>query len=280
MSEMQQAAQVACAELAAHGIELDEQALLSELDRRAADQPHGALRAFELGLVLACLARSAPAIRLFESRYFAQATRALARLQLSPALIDDVAGWMRFELFVRPQGALLANYSGRGDLGSWVRTIAVHEALKRARRSRREVSADELAEVASPVPLADAELVAMRGAYGAELTRALSESFRSLATQERNLLRQYFLDGLTIDMLARLYDIHRATAARRVAAARQALVDRVRTALIRELALSETGVDQVITLSNLHQSLGQLLRATDAGEAAPMSEQTAKSPPE
>ena len=253
----------ACQALAAHGIAVAAEELTQELRRRAAATPQAAsLRAFELGLAWACLRRSEPAIAYFERTYFSGAARALARMRLSATLTEDVLGWMRFELFVRPQGALLANYSGRGDLGSWVRAIAVHEALKRARRAQREVAPEQAAELASTVPLPDAELVAMRGAYGAELTRALADSFASLSTAERNLLRQYFLDGLTIDALARLYKIHRATAARRVAAARELLVDRVRQALARDLALSEAGVDQVITLSNLNESLGQLLRAT------------------
>jgi RNA polymerase sigma-70 factor (ECF subfamily) len=134
----------------------------------------------------------------------------------------------------------------------------VHEALKRARRSRREAST----ELGPELPMPEPELVAMRGAYGAEFTRALSESFQALTAQERTLLRQYFLDGLTIDVLAGLYRIHRATAARRVTAARTRLVDSVRAALARDLGLSDTGVDQVITLSNLNESLGQLLRST------------------
>ncbi len=262
-SPMVTEARDACEALADLGIELAQERLREELERRAgAVERTGALRAFELGLALACLAHDPIAIAHFERTYFTQAARALARMKLADTLTEDILGWMRFELFVRPQGALLATYSGRGDLGGWVRAIAVHEALKRARRARREVPPDEAGDLASPLPLPDAELVAMRGAYGAELTRALSDSFRSLAPQERNLLRQYFLDGLTIDMLGRLYKVHRATAARRVAAARELLVARVKQALMRELALSEAGVDQVITLSNLNQSLNQLLRAT------------------
>ncbi len=50
--------------------------------------------------------------------------------------------------------------------------------------------------------------------------------------------------------------------ARRVAAARTELVDRVRARLVQELALSEAGVDEVITLSNLQESLSELLRRT------------------
>lgn len=245
--------------LASHGIVLDElgflRALTSRLEGR---QDVTRLHLVDLALAWACSQGHTPAIVHFERVYFAHATRALRRMKLGESLADDVLGWMRFELFARPQGGLISTYSGRGDLGGWVRSIAVHEALKRARRQRREVPP----EAAADLPVPEADLVAMRGAYGAEFTRALDESFRALSTQQRNLLRQYFLDGLTIDALAGLYKVHRATTARWVAAARTALVEGVRTRLARELALSEAGVDEVITLSNLQESLGQLLRRT------------------
>jgi RNA polymerase sigma-70 factor, ECF subfamily len=247
------------------GITVAAEPLAAELARRAA-AASGALHSTELALAWACAQGNEAAIRHFEHTYFGQARRALDKMRLSATLADDVLGWMRFELFVQARrpidrsgsGPLIASYSGRGDLGSWVRAIAVHEALKRARKARREVAPDLLDELPMPEPA----FAAMRGAYGAEFTRALADSFRALTPQDRNLLRQYFLDGLTIDVLAGLYQIHRATAARRVAAARTLLVEHVRAALVRELALSEAGVEQVITLSNLDQSLGQLLRAT------------------
>ena len=51
-------------------------------------------------------------------------------------------------------------------------------------------------------------------------------------------------------------------AARRAAAARERLVEAVRARLARELARKEAGIDRVITISNLDESLSQLLRAT------------------
>ena len=241
----------ALAVLAAAGVKLDHRAA-----RRALKGREQSPNVADLMLAWACLARNEPAIAYFERVYFSQATRALRRLRLPTGLTDDVLSWMRFELFARENGPLLGTYSGRGDLGSWVRSIAVHEALKRARKQRKEVSPEALAEL----PMPDADLLAMRGAYGEPFTRALSESFATLSMENRTLLRQYFLDGLTIDVLAKLYQVHRATAARRVSAARTELVDSVRERLKRELALSEAGVDQVITLSNLNESLGHLLR--------------------
>lgn len=245
--------------LAKHGVVIDVDAFSAELaKRRAAAGPTVALHVGGLALAWACARHDPAAVAYFEHEYVPQAARALRKMKLSATLADDVLGWFRFELFAREKGALILTYSGRGDLGSWVRSIAVHEALKRARRERRDVTP----EVAADLPMPEAELSAMRGAYGAEFTRAMAESFASLSTEQRNLLRQYFLDGLTIDVLAGLYKVHRATAARRVAAARTELVERVRVTLRKELALSETGVDEVITLSNLKESLAQLLRKT------------------
>lgn len=250
------AARLAVEALAALGIRIPVEPFEKELARRSA-AVKGELHVDGLALAWACAQKNEAAIGHFERTYFAQAKRALKKMKLSQTLTDDVLGWMRFELFARP-GPLVMTYSGRGDLGSWVRAIAVHEALKRARKERRDVTPDEAAEL----PMPDVELSAMRGAYGPQFTRALADGFRAMSTEERNLLRQYFLDGLTIDVLAGLYKVHRATAARRVTAAREALVKKVRDGLVRELQLSETGVDQVITLSNLDESLSALLRKT------------------
>lgn len=240
--------------LSDQGIRIPEHDFVPALRARLAEST----RVADLALALACERGDTAAIALFERTQLAMVRRALGKLKINPAIIDDVLGWMRFELFVRPAPALIATYTGRGDLGSWTCAIGVHESIKRARRARREVSPDLAPELPVPAP----ELVAMRGAYGQAFTQALSSAFGKLEASERTLLRQYFLDGLTIDVLAELYQIHRATAARRVAAARERLVDSVRGLLKTELGLGDSSVDDIITLSNLDESLGTLLRLT------------------
>jgi RNA polymerase sigma-70 factor (ECF subfamily) len=240
--------------LADQGIAIPEDDLVAALRARLG----GSTRVTDLALAVTCEQRDPAAIALFERTHLAMVRRALGKLKINPAIIDDVLGWMRFELFVRPAPTLITAYTGRGDLGSWTRAIGVHEAIKRARRARRDVSPDLAPELPVPAP----ELVAMRGAYGQAFTQALSSAFGELKVPERTLLRQYFLDGLTIDVLAELYQIHRATAARRVAAARERLVDSVRAKLKEALGIGDHSVDEIITLSNLDESLGTLLRRT------------------
>lgn len=208
-----------------------------------------------LALVFACLQGDSAAVRQLEAAHFPKVRSALKKMNVG-GLEDELIDWLRFELFAREQGPLLETYTGKGDLTGFLRAIAVHEALKRLKKQKREVTPEAVAEL----PMPEVELAAMKGAYGKQFTRALEESFRSLELPERNLLRQYFLDGLSIDALAKLHHIHRATAARRVNAAKDKLTERVKQKLIAELQLGESSVREVITLSNLDESLGTLLR--------------------
>jgi RNA polymerase sigma-70 factor, ECF subfamily len=258
MNERAQQLRDAAEALRARGVAFDADAFVRSPSMRAA----GAHRVHvtDLAVAWACARHDEKAIAWFEAQWLPQASRALKKLQLGSAVIDDVLGWLRFELFARDdqRGPLIAQYSGRGDLASWVRAVAVHEGLKHVRRQRRDVTP----EAAADLPMPEVELAAMRGAMGAAFTSALEESFHALGAAERTLLRQHFLDGLSIDVLAGLLQIHRSTAARRVVAARTALVDGVRARLSERLALNDESVDQVITLSNLQESLSALLRHT------------------
>jgi len=207
-----------------------------------------------LGLVFACLQGDAAALEVLDVEHLQKVRRSLKKMNVDAALEDELMSWLRFELF----DGQLATYEGKGDLTGFLRAIAAHEALKRLQKQKKEVPSDE----APDVPMPNAELAVMKGAYGKAFTTALETSFRSLELSERNLLRQYFLDGLSIDALAKVHSIHRATAARRVGAARERLTERVRTALINSLQVSDESVNAIITLSNLDESLGLILRRT------------------
>ncbi len=248
---MSQSLAAACAALNKNGITLDARTF-----ERWAGVRKSAPQLEALALACACSRGDGAAIAHLEQMYFPKVCAALSTMNGGSALEDELMGWLRFELFAREQGPLIDTYSGRGDLGGFLRAIVVHEALKRVKKQRREVTPEAIAEL----PMPEVELAAMRGAYGKEFTLALQQSFRSLALEERNLLRQYFLDGLSIDALAGMHGVHRATAARRVAAARALLTERVKSALISSLQINESSVQQVITLSNLDESLSKLLR--------------------
>lgn len=212
----------------------------------------------DLALAFACAEGDRAALAAFEETWIPRAVKALKKVRIDATIVDDVLGWLRFQLFARDGEPLIHTYSGRSDLGGWLRAIVIHEALRRVKRQRRDVTP----EAAADIPVPDVELSAMRGAYGAQFTKAMNAGFQQLTVAQRNLLRQYFLDGLSIDALADLYRIHRATAARRVQAAREELADNVRRLLKDELKLQDSSIDRLITLENLQVSLSKILRKT------------------
>jgi RNA polymerase sigma-70 factor, ECF subfamily len=85
-------------------------------------------------------------------------------------------------------------------------------------------------------------------------------------------LRQHALDGLSIDRLAALHKVHRATAARWVEAARTAALEHTRLALGRRLRVGPDELESVMRLvrSQLDITLPALLRQGEAkAESAP-----------
>jgi RNA polymerase sigma-70 factor (ECF subfamily) len=80
----------------------------------------------------------------------------------------------------------------------------------------------------------------------------------ALTARQRTLLRLAYVDGLTVDAIGRMYAVHRATAARWLAAAREALFEEAR---VRVQAAVGAGMTSVIRLvhSQVQLSLSRLL---------------------
>ena len=83
----------------------------------------------------------------------------------------------------------------------------------------------------------------------------------ALPDQPRALLRYSVVDGWTVERIGALYGVHRTTAARRVAAAREELGSAIRAELAARLAISVGDVDSIVRLvqSRIDVSLERLL---------------------
>ena len=90
---------------------------------------------------------------------------------------------------------------------------------------------------------------------------AFGTAIRSLDAKLRGVLRLHLLERSSIDEIAALHDVHRATAARWVAGIRTALADRTREILQRELALDPAGLESLLAAvgSRLDLSLSREL---------------------
>lgn len=187
----------------------------------------------------------------------------LRRTGADETLIDDLLRDLPAELIAPREDAAprLHGYRGRGPLPAWLRVIAVRAVVERRRRregSPADVDAT-IAELATPE--LDPELALLRRRYGDDFRAAFAWAVDGLVSADRALLRQHHIDGVSLDALAGLHRVHRATVARRLAAARGEIFDRVRRRLVHELRVGGDTVDSILRLvrSELDVSLGQYL---------------------
>ena len=204
--------------------------------------------AADLYLAAACSDGDTDALAQFRDVLVPAIRHALGKLGMAPAQIDEAVQQVQIMVFVgdgRPPQ--IGEYGGRGTLRSWLRTIAVRTGRRMlGLEATPRTSDDELAEL--PGAVADPELAMLRTRYRDQVRGAFAAAFAALSERERNVLRQYYIDGLTIDQLAALYHVNRATTARWVAGARLAVVAKTRAQLVERFSIEASEVDSIIRL--------------------------------
>lgn len=239
------------------------------LDEGDIAQQLGTLEPADLALAFACRSGERHALTRFEERCIAPLDPVLARIDPNPGFIDEIKQLTRTKLLVHSpeRPARLDDYLGRGRLAAWVRVVAVREAFSELRRNRQgrghDHDDDLLTELAAEQ--SGPELAALKGHFGAELREAFEQSLADLAHEQRNLLRLHYLHGLTIDQLGALARVHRATAARRIARAREQLLAGIRQRLRLKLGLDAGEFEELIRLveSRIDLSFDRLLADAD-----------------
>jgi RNA polymerase sigma-70 factor, ECF subfamily len=239
------------------GVELAPEAFVRYLAERAV--PVGAMppgRAPDLYLAAACLSRARGALEAFDRAHLRHAGAHLARMRLTPTLVDDVRQALREKLFVGRDGSLpkIAEYDGRGALASWVRVITLRAAIDLRRRTSDVV--EELASREEPGSI-DPELGYLKLRYREAFNAAFREAVSVLDTEQRGLLHRHYVGGLTLEQLAAREGVHRATVARRIAAARAAVTEEALRRLRAGLGASASELESLagIMRSQLDLSL-------------------------
>lgn len=221
----------------------------------------------DLYLACGCAAQDPAALAAFDGGVLAQAVPVLHRMGLSASQVDEVVQVMRAKLMVadeRGRLPLLASYAGRGALVGWVRTAARRTALSLRRNMDEQIGGRDDGRGLERMPIpADVELDYIRNRYQVEFKQAVEDALAALDAEQLRVLRLYFTDGLSIDRIGALLGVHRATAARRVHAAADAVRDETRRLLHARLGLSSGELDSLAGLvqSQLHVSLSRVLRA-------------------
>jgi RNA polymerase sigma-70 factor (ECF subfamily) len=181
----------------------------------------------ELYIACACAAADSAAIRAFETRYFTCIPGVARRLRLPDDDAGEIAQILRQRLFVGGDTAGVLGYAGSGRLAGLVQVAATRIAIN-MRRGRHRIAEDAVPEARSaPVPASD--MAFAKAEYRDHIKQAIENAAAELEPRDRTLLRLHLVEGSSIDDVAALYRVHRATAARWIAAARQALFTRTRT---------------------------------------------------
>jgi RNA polymerase sigma-70 factor, ECF subfamily len=225
-----------------------------------------AVRAPDLVLACASAAGDPVALGLFHAMYVVDVGRALSRLQVPVAVRAELPTnlWMRLFGGDRPK---IRSYSGKGPLGAWVRVVATRLAIdmRSGRDRQRELTGDTSLASAVAEGL-QPELAMAQRRYSRLLEEALAQAIARLDPGDRLLLRRHFLEGMTIDGLAALLFVHRATVARRIVKLQKQLLAEVSARLSVDLGSSPSEVRSLMDAlkDELHLSLSRLLPAATA----------------
>jgi RNA polymerase sigma-70 factor, ECF subfamily len=228
------------------------------------------LRASDLYLACACARGVSGALERFEQLFGAEIGRTAQRFERPGLPADDLVQLLRAKLFTVPDTARtpdprprIATYSGQGFLQNWIRVTTTRTFIDCGRVTPESPEVPIRNELVSvlPEPRGDPELQLLKREHVTHFKASFAEAVAALDSADRLLLKQHIVERLTIDQLGALYHLHRASAARRIAKARDALLVATRIALARRLGLAPERLASVLDLvaSRLEASIERLL---------------------
>jgi RNA polymerase sigma-70 factor (ECF subfamily) len=221
-------------------------------------------RAADLYLAAACVAGDRAAIGLLDARLSSVVRPVLAWIGVPVGDVDEIVQRVRVALLVRDETGScgLAGYSARGDLHAYLRAVATRIALKRLERETAPPATNQ-DEIMGSIPDGhdSPELALFKKCSRSDLRTSFASAVAALTPHERTLLRQHYVDGLTIDVLGQLYQVNRSTCARWIERARVRILRALRGYMRTELGLDREDLDSAIALvqSQLDLSLSRQL---------------------
>ena len=223
--------------------------------------------AADLALAGACVAQEPTAHAAFDA-VLVEVTSAGAAVNATKDLVDEVKQLLRLQLLVvkdgKPPG--IAGYRGKGPLRGWVRITATRELIRHKKKRQRDVPLERSLD-GMLTSGGDPALEALKAEYRSEFAVALREAIELLSAEDRTLLRQQIVDGMSIDAIGVAFGVHRATAARWLTRARAALVAATHRRLADRLKLPVDQIESVIRLvqSKLDASVVRYLKKAGPG---------------
>jgi RNA polymerase sigma-70 factor (ECF subfamily) len=216
----------------------------------------------DLALAAACTAQEPTAHAAFDA-VLAEVDAAGNATGASADLVEEVKQLLRVQLLVAKDGKPpgIAAYRGKGPLRGWVRITATRELIRHKKKQQRAQPLDQGLDQLLTSRI-DPGLEALKAEYRSEFAVALRDAIATISPEDRTLLRQQIVDGMSIDEVGAAFGVHRATAARWLNRARGSLVSATHQQLAKRLELPVEQIESVIRLvhSQLDASVVRYLR--------------------
>ncbi|GMU62337.1 MAG: hypothetical protein AMXMBFR34_41000 [Myxococcaceae bacterium] len=195
------------------------------------------LHVADLYLAWGALDGQAAALRAFDA-LLVEWTSAALRARPAGVELPEVQAVLRERMLLGGAGRepALSRYSGYGALKAYVVVAALRALTDALRRHAptQHLGALELAHTMldeGPDPRASAEAAQLRP----HLREALEQSVTGLPVRLRTVLRLHYLEGISAEALARMYNVHRATTTRWLTEARRRVLEATRLKLAEVL---------------------------------------------
>lgn len=226
------------------GVAIDEATFAAQLDKAEGDA------VTDLYLACGCANGDNTALAALDRTYLAPLRAPLAKLGLDPAGVTEALQQVREELLVVRDGrAKVLDYSGRGSLHGWLRSVAVRTGLRLCKGKPKH---DELGEHHGAMA-EDPELMLMKKTYGETFHRAFERALGELSAKDRLLLKQRFKHRIGVIDLGILYGVNAGTISRWVQAARETLAAGTRAQMMTELGVGKVDLESILRL--IHSQL-------------------------
>lgn len=248
------------------GVEVPEDALVAAVVARLPSGPPLAglakLRLSDLYLVCGCLRGQRDALQAFERTY--RSVLAAAARRTGTDQPEEVVQNLLVRLVVGPPPRL-QTYAGTGQLKRWLKIACTRLAIdtNRSDNARRD-RGEQHGQLAAQLTEHDPELRLLKRKYRQAFRQAFATAMRDLTPKARNILRLHLINQRTIDEIAPIYKVHRATAARWLARARAEVLERSRASLGALLQADDRDVESIMHLiaSRLDVSIAHHLAST------------------
>lgn len=197
----------------------------------------------------------------------------LARFTLLPQDLDEIMQQLRERLLIPGADgpAKIDKYAGQSALLTWLRPVAARVALNYLKRDKERrgpaLDAEDEGEAAVVLSLSfQPELQLIKDHLRDPVQRALQDAFRSLSRDQRRLLRQHIIEGLSKLELARRYHVHDSNIGRWLRKALESVHAEAQRILAAELGTDKAEAEEIIQFvrDQLHISIDRVLRSSSS----------------